>query len=152
MAHKLTPKQMEKLVQNQEDFKDMPPVTYMATFKLSNILSLIADITTSPDFKGDNDSLHNICISFVRMEINDNELGFMWKNNSHNENSQSVKGKTCTQVIPIITGCVTELYSDNGKTKSFKYISLNGSIPYVRPGGEGTGLIPPPPDSTGGFN
>jgi hypothetical protein len=149
MAHTLTPKQMKKLEQNQQEFKDMPPVTYMATFRLSNIMDLIDEVKKSPDFIADNDHLHNICISFVRMESHEHDLGFSWKNNSHVENSQSLNGKTCSQIIPIITGCVAELNKDDYKTKSFKYIKVNGAIPFVRPGGEGSGLIPPPPPGGG---
>jgi hypothetical protein len=140
----LSPEELRQLEDNQKEFCSLAPVTFMATFKLSSILELIEEIKKSEDFTPDGDFTHNICITFVRQESDANELHFYWKNNSHIELSQSLPGKTCTQVIPVIAGCVSVL-DEAFKTKSFKYIKANGKIPAVRPGGEGSGLIPPPP-------
>jgi hypothetical protein len=150
MVHSLTIEEMKKLEQNQQEFSYMPPVTYMATFKISSIESLISEIKKSPEFIQEHDFTHNICISFVRMEIQENQLGFYWKNKGHTDNSQSNGRKTCTQIIPIITGCIAELDKNDFTTSNFKYLTVNGKIPFARPGGEGSGLIPPPPPTPGG--
>ena len=141
----LSPEELKQLEDNQKEFSSLAPVTFMATFKLSSIQELIDEIQKSKDFKQDDDFTHNICIVFVRQELGTNKLHYSWKNNSHIELSQSLPGKKCTQVVPVIAGCVSVLDETSYKTKSFKYIKANGKIPAVRPGGEGSGLIPPPP-------
>ena len=145
MVHSLTDKQMKELESNQHVCADLPPVTYRATFKLSKLLEFLKEIQNCKDFKPDDDFRHNICITFVRQELGNNELLYFPKDNSFEKHSQLQNGKKYTQVIPVITGCNAKLNETLTRCEEFHYLRINEKIPFVRSGGEGTGLIPPPP-------
>lgn len=157
MLHSISPEALSMLLNNQEICKSAAPVTTRATFKLSQLKLLIEAIEKSELYqadKDDPDGIHNVCITFVREDLNDVALF----GGAINGQTKLAKYKTVhekrefSQLIPIITGCSNKLnnYKDSGE---FKYLRINGGIPCVRPGGEGTGLIPPPPtgsdDTTG---
>jgi hypothetical protein len=147
----LSTRELKTLMKNQEKCNNLSPVTTRATFKLSKLLELISLIVENCDLRPGDDETQHVCITFVR-ESGQNPLGLSGK-----PQKVTVKGKRFTQVIPIITGCV----ADWGKGK-FRYLRVDVEnpktgkklkrIPYVRPGGEGSGLIPPPPPDDDNFN
>ncbi len=158
---------LQTIVNYQATCKYQPPVTTHATFKLSDLESLVkyvkAEINKKrPDFFDENGIFkpdveynhHTVCITFVREMIN--QRGGLLTHYTGIKDTQldpiySVQAGEdtyYTQVIPIISGCIAEL-DQNYKNQSFEYLSDGkGNIKIVHPGGEGTGLIPPPP--TGG--
>jgi len=146
--HHLSPGEFKTLVQNHNKCINLPSKTVRATFKLSRLLELIAEIVRHPQFKVDDDNTHNICITFVRQNSKHNALGF---DSGPKPNQKGKSGGLFTQVVPIITGCVADW-----NISKFRYLRIDAEnpetnviekrIPYVRPGGESSGLIPP------GFN
>ncbi|MFM9910230.1 MAG: hypothetical protein ACKVOW_12815 [Chitinophagaceae bacterium] len=158
---------LQTIVNYQATCKYQPPVTTHATFKLSDLESLVEHVKTEikkrqPDKFDKNGKInqsfesryHTVCITFVREMID--QSGNLLTHHSGIKGTQlypinSVKAEEntyYTQVIPIISGCIAEL-DQKYKNQSFEYLSDGkGNIKIVHPGGEGTGLIPPPP--TGG--
>ena len=149
MSHLLSIDQMKELEQNQEECKDLPPITYRATFKLSKIEELLKAITKSGKFAQEDEHTHNVCITFVREDWTRKNDDLGYKNGANpasiQEHITKKNNKEYTQVIPIITGCQSILDPKTRNCKSFEYMKFDEKIPYVRSGGEGTGLIPPPP-------
>ncbi|MBL7762324.1 MAG: hypothetical protein JNL23_02745 [Chitinophagaceae bacterium] len=149
MSHKISKKELDTLVENFEQFEQVdPPATYRATFKLSKLLAFLTEISKYEGFTADDDRTHNVAITFVREDLSNKVLRYSEKPKSNlSLFKKKYKDKEYSQVIPIITGCVATLdkdfvlekyqhiYSDEAKTQ----------IPFLRSGGEGTGLIPPPP-------
>lgn len=149
----IKPKDLKTIIGHQESCAKKAPVTMRATFKLSYLEGLIKALKACPDFEKDNDYKHNICITFVREKTDDKGV-FKTHHTCISQNGviqvkTSQKSKYgYTQVIPIISGCISELDSNHQNNK-FTYLrNKDGVIPFLRPGGEGSGLIPPPP--TGG--
>lgn len=146
----IKPKDLKTIIGNQESCAKKAPVTMRATFKLSYLEELIKALKACPDFEKDNNNKHNICITFVREKIDDK--GFFKTHhtgipqNGVIQIKSSEKSKYAyTQLIPIISGCISEL-DKNFQNNKFKYLrNKDGVIPFLRPGGEGSGLIPPPP-------
>lgn len=149
----IKPKDLKTIIGYQESCSKKSPVTMRATFKLSSLEELIKAIKDCPGFEEDNLKKHNICITFVR-EKTDAQGAFKSHFTHISQNGiiqikASEKSKYgYTQVIPIISGCISELDA-NFQNNKFTYLrNKDGVIPFLRPGGEGSGLIPPPP--TGG--
>ncbi|TMI92816.1 MAG: hypothetical protein E6H08_11495 [Bacteroidetes bacterium] len=151
LIHDLSKEQMQELEQNQKDCADLPPITYRATFKLNNLMELITIIQNDSKFSVNDDFTHNICITLVREDIkdininNNDHLGYYRSMNKGDIKMHKKNAKEYTQLIPIITGCQAVLDPNTKKCQSFEFMKIKGNIPYVRSGGEGTGLIPPPP-------
>jgi len=147
----IKPKVLKILTDNQEECKAEAPVTTRATFKLFELEALLQAIKNTKDYKEDGDRKHSVCITFVREMIGDSPLGYNTDDNpAHKKMLENVTtDKKYTQLIPIITGCECILDNNTIATQSFKYLrdksGEDGVILFVRPGGEGTGLIPPPP-------
>lgn len=143
----LSLEQIKTLSQNQLDFDDQPPITYRATFKLSKIIELIAEIVKHPDFRTDGDSRYNVCLTFVRDDFSSgsNPLNFSQSFSAMQTNSQTKGNRTLTQVIPIIIGCASDWNSNTFKYLRSRDDKGNEGVLFVRPGGEASGLIPPPP-------
>ena len=102
MAHSLLPQELKELVSNQKDLNNVSPVTTRATFKLSVLLDLLEEIQKCTGFKKDSDTMHNVCITFVRQNVKTNSLKFLKPPSVKGKNK---KGENVTQLIPIITGC-----------------------------------------------
>ena len=155
MLHSILPEDLAMLLNNQEICKKDAPVTTRATFKLTQLKLLIEAIEKEYKVDGSNeDREHNICVTFVREDLDK----IILYGNAVDAKTKLEKYKTehdnrkFSQLIPIITGCTHILNSDKD-SGDFKYMTFNGAIPCVRSGGEGTGLIPPPPtvgDDTSG--
>lgn len=151
MAHELSKDEFDKLM-NNFDILEKPdvPVTYRATFRLSKILQFLSEIVQCENFTPDNDKTHNIAITFVREDLSDKVLGYFEKNDSFDRYGKKHNDKKFSQVIPVITGCIARL-DDNYILNSYDDIvsrkakKEEKNIPFLRSGGEGTGLIPPPP-------
>ena len=149
MKSKITQKQLDQLEMNQKLFQHTPPVTTRATFKLSELEKLIGEIrAVVGEVIQDENHTHHVCITFVREKIGDNTLGYHISRPGHKLLLENVaiteSGKEYTQLIPIITGCIAELDKDYNY-KPFKYLqNKDKTIEFVRPGGEGMGVIPPP--------
>lgn len=153
MNNTIKPKVLQMLMDNQKDCEIDAPVTTRATFKLFELEALLKAIRESPDYKEDHDTKHSVCITFVREIIGDSPLGYdplhMPGHQGLLKNLLTKSNKEYTQLIPIITGCECILSDYDRSTVSFKYLRHEKGeeeiISFVRPGGEGTGLIPPPP-------
>jgi hypothetical protein len=88
----------------------------------------------------DAEDTHNVCITFVREDLQNLRL---YGGRLLEDSSPSDK---VSNVIPIISGCVAAYEPGSFKPRFFRYLrDTNNQIPVLRPGGEGTGLIPPPP-------
>ncbi|MBN8672542.1 MAG: hypothetical protein J0L56_00330 [Chitinophagales bacterium] len=155
MKGSITPKELEKLVRNQQQFQHDPPVTTRATFKLRDLEELIAEIRKAiGDYIPDEDHNHQVCITFVRDEIREEvqESALKYKSKwlGHRNlkiNTVTNGSENFTQLIPVITGCKAKL-DVHYNYDSFEYLrNEDRVISFVRPGGEATGLIPPPPPS-----
>jgi len=166
--NELTPKELCQLVQNEESLSGRTPaatqknlpVAVRATFKVSLLRELLRQIETEqrkqiekhPEQKNE-DYHHMVCITFIRDDLNTNNSILKYDHcmNAaalHGDGTQ-VNGSTFTRVVPIITGCHAHYNNLTGECKDFKYMrNEKGKIPYVRSGGETSGLIPPKP--TGG--
>jgi ribosomal protein S18 len=158
----IKPADLETIIDYQKLCKDEAPVTTKATFRLSELELLIKEIKKRvfklrPDLISKDGKInkeieykcHTVCITFVREKIkSDHNLITSYSQTNQRqlliENSVQKNGKYYTQVIPIISGCISELDSEFHNDK-FKYLENESGIPFVHPGGEGTGLIPPPP-------
>lgn len=156
--HTIKPNDLETLIGNQALCCNDAPVTTNATFKLSELKKLIKEIENHKNYDPTANELvtHYICITFVRESIGEGSSPYLYNFSRHIEQLKEFgikKGeKYYSQLIPIITGCICKLGGDyNGyKPVSFEYLSNNSGtdtevISFVRSGGEGTGLIPPPP-------
>jgi hypothetical protein len=150
----------------QEKCKDDAPVTTRATFRLSELEELIkkireriSELRPGLITKGGKIDLakeskcHTVCITFVREKIIADCKLETWYSRINDtqlllENStEKNRGEYYTQIIPIISGCIADL-DEKYHNKKFKYLfddESENSIPFIHPGGEGTGLIPPPP-------
>ena len=153
MNKTINPKALQMLLNNQKECETDAPVTTRATFKLFELEALLKAIRESHGYQEDHDTKHSVCITLVREVIGDSPLGYDTVHMPcHQELFKNVlpkSNKKYTQLIPIITGCECILHGSNKTTESFKYLrdkeGKAGVISFVRPGGEGTGLIPPPP-------
>lgn len=141
MKGNLNSEQLRELISHQKQCKETPPITERATFKLDELKALIAEIENSEAYQKEPDSntKHSICVAFVREEWGSKNLLY----NSHKPMSDA-SGRF-SQIIPIILGCECKLEEKNYTPVSFHVFKNTYGIPFVRPGGEGTGLIPPPP-------
>ena len=145
-------KQLEILIGNQLSCHNEPPVTTHATFKLKKLQELLDEIRKHPEYDKDasEDDTHYVCISFVRDHIDKIETMRLYDSRHIDDlkKYENKKGGKCySQLIPVISGCVCKLDSSR-KTQTFKYLTrsdVKDTINIQRPGGEGTGLIPPPP-------
>lgn len=145
MAHSIEQKDLDIVINNQKECEDLAPVTSRATFRLSLLKEFIDKIEKCPGFQADNAYLHNIAITFVREDLNRKKLGYKEEYNPLENHSQIKGANTYSQLMPIITGCIAKL--DDGFI-TVEYADLEDKskkIPFLRSGGEGTGLIPPPP-------
>jgi hypothetical protein len=142
----------------QESCKNYGPTTTIAAFKIEDMEELIAFIKEKRG-KESGDLIYNICVTFIREKTDENGKFDNKRIKIYGGNPSMTKVAKeskigFTQVIPVITGCVLELEyngTDNEyQTRKFKYLE-NGKdvIPFVAPGGEGSGLIPPPPTGKG---
>ncbi len=155
----IKPKDLKKIIGYQNFCKDNAPITTRATFKLSELKALVSVIENDASYrkmikKDPNEFYnHSVCIVFVREKIVKDYTLTPWPSGytgiSSNgillKNSVKKTKQNYTQVIPIIVGCLSEL-DDNYQNNKFKYLrDKKRAIPFIRPGGEGGGLIPPPP-------
>jgi hypothetical protein len=143
----IQPKELKALIGNQEKLKNLNSGTTRATFKLSYLKELIGEIEKQPGFVKDDDFTHNICITFVREDLQALKLYTLDTNKQLDKGGHydTASGKKYSQVIPVITGCEFK-YDQGFNPISFQYLRNSaGEIPNLRPGGEGSGLIPPPP-------
>jgi len=148
--NKISEQNFKQLVENQKLVEDRSPLTTRATFKLSLLEDLIEEIKSQAGYNGnDEDYHHHICVTFVRDNIDMSILGYGSCKNLDDlkSNSTEANGAKFTQLIPIITGCDAILDPKTGKCTEFSYMRIKNEIPYVRSGGETSGLIPPPPPS-----
>lgn len=168
MKGSITPKNLERLVKNQELFQNDPPVTTRATFKLFELEELIGNIRKAVGKVNESDEYthHYVCITFVRQNVQDEEDVVLYDSRHISSLKKNANKKGFTQLIPIITGCIGTL-DGSYEVESFKYLrkgdriikgeiikdkTINdNTIEFVRPGGEGTGLIPPPPPKDDNF-
>jgi hypothetical protein len=143
----IQPEQLQTVIGYQELCSNEAPVTTRATFKLSYLEELIKEIKACPDFKEDDYYNHNVCVIFIREKINKEGI-YITGIKDYNGVFSKLAKVSCidyTQVIPIISGCVSELDQEY-QPLNFSYLrNKQGGIPFVKPGGEGSGLIPPPP-------
>jgi hypothetical protein len=155
----IKPKDLKTIISYQKLCKNDAPVTTRATFKLSELKALITEIENHDSYKKmiqkdpNEFSNHSVSIVFTREKIvTDHQLvpspmGYTGINPRSILLKNSIKKGTVnyTQLIPIIVGCLSEL-NDNYQNNNFKYLrNKEGAILFVHPGGEGSGLIPPPP-------
>ena len=145
--HTIEPKHLKALIGNQKKLENANAGTTRATFKLSNLKALIDAIEKLPGFQADDEFTHNICITFVREDLQELRLynldpdKRLEKQGTRDPGSQ----KKYSQVIPVITGCYFHL-DQQFDAQEFRYLrDATGNIPCIRPGGEASGLIPPPP-------
>jgi len=145
---------LTKLIGNQALCADEPPVTTHATFKLALLEELVDKIKKQyPEYIKGEDDVHHVCITFVRENIEKVENMVLYdEKHIDTLKEHPSKEKSYSQVIPILSGCVCKL-DPARRPQSFEYLNegdpKNGAVYVLRPGGEGTGLIPPPPPSGG---
>ncbi|MDX2045360.1 MAG: hypothetical protein SFU87_01150 [Chitinophagaceae bacterium] len=161
----ITSGNLKKIIKYQKECDGKAAVTTTAAFSLEAIEELIKHIRGSAEYKKYEklkkkpykpgspvpNTFYHICVTFIREKI-DEIKGNVTPNIFLKDDAGQVKEygkKKCdgyTQLIPIITGCVCELDDAKGyPVKKFKHLQKNGSISFVAPGGEGSGLRPPPP-------
>lgn len=148
--HKLKLQELKDLIGNQKLLENNAPITTRATFKISQLEDLINQIKKDPSYDANNEDYHHmICITFVRDDVNNPVLGYDRCINAMDIETAGTdkNGKRFTQLVPIITGCDAHLDPVTGRHTTFEFFYFNEEIPYVRSGGEGSGLIPPPPPS-----
>ena len=157
--HSITSEQFETLKKNQDLCKAYPPVTEYAVFQIDKLKELIKFVEESPQFKAED--AHNfsyqVAVYLVREELINKESKVLFPDVSYETkeqlsvHSQNIGDNHYTQVIPIIVGCVATTPKDGDKIiRNCKPITdMVGNIKVVTSGGEGTGIIPPPPKTKG---
>lgn len=153
-------KQLDRLSSNYKLALPMHDDTTRATFQLAELENFIALIKESKAFKdlakkyGGADKIdgvmnHTVCVTFIREDLGnltvygEQHIATLAEN-APAANEQPIKNKQFSQIIPLLTGCVREFIATD-KEKSFQHIKdPKDQVIVLRPGGEGTGLIPPP--------
>lgn len=136
----MSPDELKILVQNQEAMKDQAPVTERARYKMDSLMQFLdevhkiaADQSIRQKFKP---QFIDLSVVFVRHKGQDGIPNY-----HHNLASDKCNGYS--PVVPIL---IPHIFTDNAGETAFAYLrDSNGNIPYFLPGGESTGLVPPPP-------
>ncbi|MDE3251148.1 MAG: hypothetical protein KGO82_20955, partial [Bacteroidota bacterium] len=134
--------------------------TTLASFQLSELEALIKSIKGSKEYKSlpkvkgkiDHSMIHLVCIRLVREKLESEKDLVVYEkyhyptlkaNAPKQKPGAGVKG-SYSQLIPVLCGCI-RIFHKSDEHSSFKEIAdKKGNVLVLHPGGEGTGLIPPP--------
>jgi hypothetical protein len=155
-THMIKPENLEKIISYQTACEGKAPVTTKAVFRLDALQALIDFVKETAEYKefekiknsGSMMYHYHICISFIREKIDEmTDVTRYTYVKDYPGQIKKIGKKNCdgyTQLIPIVTGCVCKLDKEY-LVEGFEDLKKDGLIPFVAPGGEGGGLIPPPP-------